>query len=200
MKKNRMLISLAGLVVVVATTASVAAYTLAGDGSSAPAAESAGTQEPAFQDDKLSILDPAPDTIYDGKGGVSVTNPDVQGSTGIPDPDGQAGEIVKVDDPPAGKVVPIGKFDGDVGPMRDPGPTHVDPPLHGDPEPTHGDPKAEGDAPDIEPLQGHGTAVDKPSPEYEVLELAKLDLAERLGLADTDSIRWVGMGGTPSRG
>ena len=191
MKKQKMLISLAGLVVAVATTATVAAYALAGDGSSAPGVESTGTQEPAFQDDKLPTFDPAPNTIYDGKGTVSVTNPDV-----------------KVDDPPAGKVlpdeervVPIGKIDGD-------------PPLHGDPEPTHGDPKdpgvpsgsspstepidgpkVEGDAPDIEPLQGHGIPVGKPSPEYaQVLELAKLDLAERLGLADTDPIRLATIG------
>ena len=191
MKKQKMLITLAGLVVAVATTATVAAYSLAGDGSSPPAGESASTQEPAFQDDKLPTFDPAPNTIYDGKGSVSVTNPDV-----------------KVDDSPAGKVlpdegrmVPMGKIDGG-------------PPLHGDPEPTHGDPKdpgvpsgsspstepidapkVEGDAPDIEPLQGLGIAVGKPSPEYaQVLELAKLDLAERLELADTDPIRLVTIG------
>ena len=176
MKKQKMLITLAGLVVAVATTATFAAYTLAGDGSSPPLGESAGTQEPGFQDDKLHTFDPAANTIYDGKGTVSVTNPDV-----------------KVDDPPAG--------DGD-------------PPLHGDPEPAHVDPKdppipsgsspstepidgpkVEGDAPDIQPLQGHGIAVGKPSPEYaQVLELAKLDLAERLGLADTDPIRLVTIG------
>ena len=55
MKKHKMLITLAGLVVAVATTATVAAYTLAGDGSSPPAGESAGTHEPAFQDDKPTI-------------------------------------------------------------------------------------------------------------------------------------------------
>ena len=53
MKKQKMLITLAGLVVAVATTATVAAYTLAGDGSSPPVGESAGTQEPAFRNDKL---------------------------------------------------------------------------------------------------------------------------------------------------
>ena len=184
MKKQKMLITLAGLLVAVATTATVAAYTLAGDGSSPPVGESAGTQEPAFQDDKLPTFDPAPNTIYDGKGTVSVTNPDV-----------------KVDDPPAGKVlpdegrvVPIGKIDGN-------------PPLHGDPKdppvPSGSSPsteaidgpKIEGDAPDIEPLQGHSIAVRKPSHEYaQVLELAKLDLAERLGLADTDPIRLVTIG------
>ena len=162
MKKQKMLITLAGLVVAVATTATVAAYTLVGDGSSPPAGESAGTQEPGFQDDKLPTFDPVPDTIDDGKGSVSVTNPK----------------------------------------------------LHGDPEPTHGDPKdpdapsgsspstepidgpkVEGAAPDIEPLQGHGIAVSKPSPEYaQVVELAKLDLGERLGLADTDPIRLVTIG------
>ena len=63
MKKYKMLISLAGLVAAVATTATVAAYTLAGDGSSPPANESATTQEPAFQDDKLPTFDPAPGTV-----------------------------------------------------------------------------------------------------------------------------------------
>ena len=78
MKKHKMLITLAGLVAVVATSATITAYSLASDGSSALAGESAGTQEPAFQDDKLPTFDPAPDTIYDGKGGVAVTNPDVK--------------------------------------------------------------------------------------------------------------------------
>ena len=73
-----MLITLAGLAVAVATTATVAAYTLAGDGSSAPTAESAGTQEPAFQDGKSPTFDPRLDTIDDGKGTVSVTNPDIE--------------------------------------------------------------------------------------------------------------------------
>ena len=76
MKKHKMLITLAGLVAVVATSATITAYSLAGDGSSAPAGESAGTHEPAFQDDKPTLHgDP---TIYDGKGNVSVTNPDVK--------------------------------------------------------------------------------------------------------------------------
>ena len=191
MKKQKMLITLAGLVVAVATTATVAAYTLAGDGSSPPVGESAGTQEPAFQDDKLATFDPAPNTIYDGKGTVSVTNPDVKVD------DAPAGKVL----PDEGRVVPIGKFDGD-------------PLLHGDPEPTHGDrkdpgvssgsspttepidrPKVEADAPHIEPLQGHGIAVGKPNPAYaQALELARLDLAERLGLADTDPIRLVTIG------
>ena len=82
MKKHKMLITLAGLVVALATTATVAAYTLAGDGSSPPANESVGTQEPAFQDDKLPIFDPLFYTIYsteDDKGSVSVTNPNLHG-------------------------------------------------------------------------------------------------------------------------
>ena len=80
MKKHKMLITLAGLAVAVTTTATVAAYTLAGDGPSTAAGESAGTREPGFQNDKLLN---ALDTIDDGKGSVSVINPDV-----------------KVDDPP----------------------------------------------------------------------------------------------------
>ena len=43
MKKHKMLITLAGLVIAVATTVTVSAYTLAGNGSSTPAEESAGT-------------------------------------------------------------------------------------------------------------------------------------------------------------
>ena len=58
MKKHKMLITLAGLVAVVATSATIAAYTLTGDGSSALAGESPGTQEPAFQDDKLPTFGP----------------------------------------------------------------------------------------------------------------------------------------------
>ena len=125
MKKHKMLITLASLAVAVATTATVAAYTLAGDGSSPPAGESGGTQEPAFQDDKLPSFDPGLDTIDDGKGGVSVTNPKTGGGAiGIPAPGSQG---TASDNPPAGKVipdegrvVPIDKFDGDVGPTRDP--------------------------------------------------------------------------------
>ena len=170
MKKQKMLISLAGLVVAVATTATVAAYTLGGDGSSAPAAESPGNQEPALHDDKLPTFDLGPGQISKDGRSVSVSNPDV-----------------KVDDPPAGKVlpdgggvVPIGKVDG--------GPS-----LHGDPEPTVG-PEVKGDAPDIEPLLGQGPVGELPGtidpPEYvEVLELAKRDLVERLGLPTTDPIR-----------
>ena len=76
MKKQKILITLAGLVAVVATSATITAFTLTGDGSGTPAGESAGTQEPAFDVDGPAILDPAPNTIDDGKGGVSVTNPD----------------------------------------------------------------------------------------------------------------------------
>ena len=125
MKKHKMLITLASLAVAVATTATVAAYTLAGDGSSPPAGESAGTQEPAFHDNKPPTSEPAPITIDDGKGGVSVANPKTGGgATGIPAPGSQG---TASDNPPAGKVVPdegrevpIGKFDGDVGPTRNP--------------------------------------------------------------------------------
>ncbi len=103
MKKHKMIITLVGLVATVATTATVAAYTLAGDGSSPPANETAGTQEPAFPGGMPSTFDAAPDTIYDGKGGVYVTNPDVDGAAG-----GTvlAGQGIKWDDTPVGKVVP----------------------------------------------------------------------------------------------
>ena len=79
MKKHKMLISLAGLAIAVASIGTVTAYTLGSDGSRAPVGESTGTQEPAFRDDKLPTFDPAPNTIDDGKGGVSVINPDVKG-------------------------------------------------------------------------------------------------------------------------
>ena len=167
MKKQKMLITLAGLVAVVATSATITAYSLAGDGSNAPVGESLGTIEPAFQDDKIPTFDPRPDTIYDGKGGVSVTNPDI-----------------KVDDPPAGKVlpdnggvVPIGKFDSD-------------PPLHGDPEPVDRH-KVPADKPNIEPVDLPKVPADKYA---QVLELAKLDMADMLGLADIDPIRLVKIG------
>ena len=77
MKKQKMIMTLAGLLAVVATSTVITAYSLAGDGSSADAGESGGTQEPGFDVDGPAILDPAPHTIYDGKGGVSVINPDV---------------------------------------------------------------------------------------------------------------------------
>ena len=209
MKKHKMLISLAGLAVAVATTATVAAYTLAGDGSSAPAGESAGTP---FQDDK-STFGQAPDTIDDGKGSVSVTNPDVGGATDGTVSGGQQGTVVNSDDPPAGKVlpdeggvVPIGTSDGDVGPTRNPKdlPSHLDPPL---PEPVDGaEVPAEVPAigPAIEPIEvGEGVAVGEPSPAQglprdinpavyaEVVELAMLDLQHRLGLEDISSIDLV---------
>ena len=53
MKKQKMLITLAGLVAVVVTSATITAFTLAGDGSGTPAEESPRTHEPAFQDDKM---------------------------------------------------------------------------------------------------------------------------------------------------
>ena len=156
MSKQKKLITLAGLVVAVATTATVAAYTLAGDGSGPTVEGSVGTQEPAFQDDNLLTFDPAPNTNYDGKGNVSVTNPDV-----------------KVNDPPAGKVLPdlggiapTGKTDGDpeptLGDRNDPG---VPSGSYPSTEPIDG-PTAEGNAPQIEPLPYHGKDVDKPSSEY----------------------------------
>ena len=194
MKKHKILISLAGLAAAVATTATVAAYTLAGDGSGTPPTESAGTQEPAFQDDKLPTFDLGPGQISNDGNSVSVTNPKIDGATGGPSPGGQQGTAVSADDPPAGKVVPIGKFDGDVGPTRDPNDSGV-PAVH--PQPVD-EPQMPGAEPDIE--YGHGIAVGELNPgqgtlvpinpdEFaQVLELAKLDMAERLGLSDTDAI------------
>ena len=208
MKKHKMLISLAGLAVAVATTATVAAYTLAGDGSSAPAGESAGTQEPAFDGDSPSTFDPGPGQVSDD-GSVSVTNPDIGGATDGPVSGGQQGTVVNSDDPPAGKVlpdegkvVPIGTFDGDVGSTDKPvdPPPPVDPPL---PEPVDGT-QVPGTEPAIGPIEvGEGVAVGEPSPAQglprdvnpavyaEVVELAMLDLQHRLGLEDISSIELV---------
>ena len=80
--------------------------------------------------------------------------------------------------------MPIGKFDGDVGPTQDPA-VHPLPP-----NPIDG-PKVPEAEPDIEPLHGsnQGMLVPINPDEFDhVLELAKLDMAKRLGLADTDSI------------
>ena len=159
MKKQKMLITLAGLVVAVATTATVAAYTLAGDGSSPPANENVGTQEPGFQDDK-STLDPALNTIFDGKGGVSVANPKTGGGAiGIPDPGSQG---TASDNPPAGKVIPD---EGGIVPIGVvPTDTLVYPSLHGDPPPPVGRPLPE-------PLDGTdvpGTSPVSPPPTDDV--------------------------------
>ena len=188
MKKSKMLISLAGLAIAVATTATVAAYTLAGDGSSPPANETVGTQEPAFQDDKLPTFDPLFYTIYsseDNKGSVSVTKADVGGAAGGTVLAG-SGAVVNADGTPAGKVVPIGKFDGDVGPTKgdslpEPDIQVLPPNLIGAPEPH------------IEPSQVMLPPID-PAEYNPVLELARLDLAERLGLHTIDPIRLVKLG------
>ena len=123
MKKHKMLITLAGLVAVVATSATITAYSLAGDGSSAPAGESAGTHEPAFQDDKPTLHgDP---TIYDGKGNVSVTNPDVKVDD-TPPLHGDPEPPKPVDGTAVPDIAPgsSGSMSGDVGPTdnsQDPG-------------------------------------------------------------------------------
>ena len=124
MKKHKMLITLAGLVAVVATSATITAYSLAGDGSSAPAGESAGTYEPAFLDDEPTFY-PAPDTIYDGKGNVSVTNPDVKVDD-TPPLHGDPEPPKPVDGTAVPDIAPgsSGSMSGDVGPTdnsQDPG-------------------------------------------------------------------------------
>ena len=176
MKKQKMLITLAGLVVAVATTATVAAYTLAGDGSDTPVGESQGTEEPGFLDDKLPTFNLGPGQVSDD-GSVFVDNPDTGGGAiGIPDPSGTWPK----DNPPTDDITDT-------------------PPLHGDPPPPVGRPQqkpVDGNvvpdiAPDIEPVDLPKVPVD----EYaQVLELAKLDLADLLGLADTDHIRLAKIG------
>jgi len=154
MKKQKMLIKLAGLVAVIATSATITAYSLAGDGSSAPAGESAGTHEPAFQDD------PGPGQVIDD-GSVFVDNPDTGGGAiGITDPSGD----------------PIyGTWPKDAPPTDDMTDT---PPLSGDPGPPVGRPQQEpvddnavpDIAPDIEPLEpGEVVAVTPPKDDVEDL-------------------------------
>ena len=122
MKKQKILITLAGLVAVVATSATITAYSLASDGSSADAGESAGTQEPAFDLDGPATLDPALNTIYDGKGGVSVTNPDLKVDDTPPLHGDPTYETWLKDNPPTDDMTDT-------------------PPLHGDPEPAFQDDK-----------------------------------------------------------
>ncbi len=159
MKKQKMLITLAGLVAVVATSATITAYSLAGDGSSAPAGESAGTHEPAFQDDNPTF-NPGPGQLSDD-GSVFVDNPDTGGGAiGIPDPSG---------DPT------YGTWPKDAPPTDDMTDT---PPLNGDPGPPVGRPQQEpvddnavpDIAPDIEPLEpGEVVAVTPPKDDVEDL-------------------------------
>ena len=157
MKKHKMIITLAGLVAVVATTVTVAAYTLAGDGSSAPAGESAGTHEPAFQDDKPTF-NPGPGQVSDD-GSVFVDNPDTRGGAiGIPDPSGQ--RTWPKDNPPTDDMTDT-------------------PPLHGDPPPPVGRPQQEpvdgttvpDIAPDVEPLEPGEVVTVTPPPTDDVEDL-----------------------------
>ena len=181
MKKQKMLITLAGLTVAVATTATVVAYALAGDSSSPPAGESAGTQELAFQDDKPTIhgdptyetwlkdnpptddMTDTPPTFNPGPGHVSddgsvfVDNPDTGGGAiGIPDPS----ETWLKDNPPTDDMTDT-------------------PPLHGDPPPPVGRPQQEpvdGNAvpdiaPDIEPLEPGKVVTVTPPPTEDVEDL-----------------------------
>ena len=146
MKKQKMLITLAGLVAVVTTSATITAYSLAGDGSSALAGESAGTTEPAFQDDKPTF-NPGPGQVSDD-GSVFVDNPDTGGGAiGIPDPSGTWPK----DNPPTDDMTDT-------------------PPLHGDPPPPVGRPLPQpvdgtdvpGSEPVIEPIErgdGSGKVV-----------------------------------------
>ena len=159
MKKHKMIITLAGLAAVVATTATVAAYTLASDGASGPTGESVGTQEPAFDAGGASIFDPEPGQMSDDGTSVSVDNPDTGGGAiGVPDPSGQ---------------VPWPK---DAPPTDDVTNT---PPLQGDPPPPVARPQQEpvdGNAvpdiaPDIEPLEpGELVAVTPPNDDVEDLD------------------------------
>ena len=84
-----------------------------------------GDPEPAFDVDGPAILDPAPNTIYDGKGNVSVTNPDVNVDDtpplhGDPEPPKPVDGTDVPDSPPV--IEPLEP--GDVGPTensQDPG-------------------------------------------------------------------------------
>ena len=107
MKKKKILISLAGLVAVVAISTTITAYTLAGDGSSTPAQESLGTQEPAFDVGGPATFEPGPGQMSDD-GSVFVDNPDGEdGATGGPAPGSQGTGIDKLPEPVDGKVPAI---------------------------------------------------------------------------------------------
>ena len=143
MKKQKMLITLAGLAVAVATTTTVAAYTLVGDGSSTPAGGSAGTQEPAFTGDGPSTFDLGPGQVNDD-GSVSVDNPNLHGDPTY--------DTWLKDNPPTDDTPPL---------HGDPEP----PLLHGDPEPPESEDVTEvpGNAPQIEPIEP-GEVVVTPTP------------------------------------
>ena len=134
MKKQKMLITLGGLVAAVAATATITVSILAADGGGDSAKEAVGTTEPAFDTGGPSSFDLGPGQT-DGKGGVFVTNPDgddgetdgpvldpVDGvadgpvtggpATGIPKPPDT--EPLPTEEEHEEGVGPLGKFDGDV--------------------------------------------------------------------------------------
>ena len=75
MKKQKMLITLAGLVAAVATVATIKTYTLAGDGPGTLAEESLGAQETAFDVGGPTIFELGPGQISDDGGSVFIDNP-----------------------------------------------------------------------------------------------------------------------------
>ena len=195
MKKHKMLITLAGLVVAVATTATVAAYTLAGDGSDAPVGESTGTEGPAFLDDKLptdfgSGFGSSEDPPLHGDPTYETwlkDNPPTDDMTDTPPTfnpgPGQVGDdgSVFVDLPDTGGGAigipdPSGTWPKDNPPTDDMTDT---PPLHGDPPPPVGRPQQEpvdGNAvphiaPDIEPLEPGEVVTVRPPPTDDVEDL-----------------------------
>ncbi len=164
MKKQKMLITLAGLAVAVATTTTVAAYTLAGDGSTAPEAEYTGTQEPGFTGDGPSTFDLGPGQVNDD-GSVSVDNPNGGGKVAPSLHGDPTYDTWLKDNPPTDDITDTPPLHGDPEP----------PLVHGDPEPplVHGDPEppesedvteVHGNAPQIEPLEPGDPQPLEPTP------------------------------------
>ena len=170
MKKHKMLITLAGLVAVAATSATITAYSLVGDGSDALAGESPGTYEPAFQDDKMptdfgsdfgSSQDPAlhGDPTYET---WLKDNPPTDEMTDTPALHGDPTyETWLKDNPPTDDMTDTPALHGDPTYetwLKDNPPTDDmtdTPPLHGDPEPLEpvDGTDVPGTPPVIEPLE-----------------------------------------------
>ena len=161
MKKHKMLITLAGLVAVVATSATITAYSLSGDGSGTPRQESLGAQEPAFDVGGLSILDPGPGQMSDDGSSVSVDNPETGGGAiGVHDPSGQ-GTWPK-DNPPTDDMT-------DTPPTFDPAPNTID--------------DGQGNMPVANP-EGPPPIEPTPTPTDDVDDLGEEVVRVTLGLAD----------------
>ena len=129
MKKQKMLITLAGLVAAVATVATITTYTLAGDGSGTLAEESLGAQETAFDVGGPTIFELGPGQISDDGGSVFIDNP-----VADDEPGEVHGNPPLHGDPEPVDGTQVPGTEPDIEPIE-PGEVHEGPPLHGDPPP-----------------------------------------------------------------